>query len=133
MRPLIRLFFRTLRLILTPVMLVSEKLTTPTAIKRPDAAQQAVNDATKRLALYQYSACPFCIKVRKEMARLALPIETRDAKDSQHSADLMAGGGVQKVPCLRIEDEHNDVRWMYESSDIIAYLKEQFEPASDGA
>lgn len=130
MRPLIRLFFRTLRLVLTPVMLLSEKLTTPKAIVRTDAAQQMVAVSCQRLALYQYSACPFCIKVRKEMARLALPIEKRDAKDAQHGADLQQGGGLLKVPCLRIEDDQQTVRWMYESADITAYLRERFENVS---
>jgi glutathione S-transferase len=30
------------------------------------------------------------------------------------------------VPCLRIEDNNGDVRWMYESGDIISYLDQRF-------
>ena len=38
-------------------------------------------------------------------------------------ADLVAGGGKSQVPCLRIEGENGEVRWMYESADIVRYLK----------
>jgi glutathione S-transferase len=44
----------------------------------------------------------------------------------ENKAELIAGGGKKQVPCLRIEDEKNGVRWMYESIDIIRYLKQQF-------
>ena len=39
--------------------------------------------------------------------------------------ELVAGGGKKQVPCLRIESADGDVRWMYESSDIIEYFKSQ--------
>ncbi len=61
------------------------------------------------------------------MKRQALKIETRDVKRS-HSAkeELLAGGGVLKVPCLRIEDAQGQTQWVYESSDIISYLEQRF-------
>jgi glutathione S-transferase len=40
-------------------------------------------------------------------------------------AELIAGGGKGQVPCLRIETDDGNVRWLYESADIIAYLREQ--------
>jgi len=43
----------------------------------------------------------------------------------ENKADLIAGGGKKQVPCLRIEDERGGVQWMYESRDIIRYLKRQ--------
>lgn len=130
MRVIIRYFFRTLRLILTPFMLISEKLSTPTGIERPPEEQGCVDDACKNLALYQFSACPFCIKVRKEIARLGLNIETRDAQhDDSHREALAAGGGRVKVPCLLIRENGND-QWLYESDDIKSWLQQRFEPAS---
>lgn len=131
MRVIIRYFFRALRLILTPVVLINEKLTTPKAVSRSADEQARIEQATRNLALYQFSACPFCIKVRKEMARLGLPIETRDAQnDPDHRAALEAGGGRVKVPCLLIEHDNGEQQWLYESDDIIAWLRERFEPAS---
>ncbi len=130
MRVIIRYFFRTLRLVLTPFMLLSEKLSTPKGMTRAPEDQALVDDASNGLALYQFSACPFCIKVRKEIARLGLNIETRDAQhDPQHRAALETGGGRIKVPCLKIRQDDGSERWLYESAEIKAWLQERFEPA----
>lgn len=127
MRVFIRLFFRLVRLILTPFMLLAEKLTTPKAIERSEAEQTAVDAACSQLALYQFRACPFCIKVRKEMARLGLNIARRNAQHNQrHRNELETAGGKIKVPCLRIETANAEVQWLYESADIIAYLQQRF-------
>ncbi|GKW50298.1 glutaredoxin family protein [Halomonas sp. NCCP-2165] len=128
MRVLIRYFFRTLRLLLTPPMLLAEKLSTPkAAVPRSDEAQAEVDRQCRSLALYQFRACPFCVKVRKEMARLGLTIERRDAqRDADHRQALEAGGGRVKVPCLRIEQADGRVEWLYESDAINAWLRERF-------
>ncbi len=127
MRLIIRYFFRTLRLILTPFMLLSEKLSTPEAVARSTEEQAEVDRACQELALYQFSACPFCIKVRKEIARLGLNIETRDAQhDGEHRAALEAGGGRIKVPCLLIKQDQGQPEWLYESDAIKAWLQNRF-------
>jgi len=128
MRVVIRYFFRTLRLVLTPVMLVMEKLSTPKAVERSPEAQAELDRACENLALYQFRACPFCVKVRKEMARLGLNIETRDAQhDNAHREALEAGGGRIKVPCLLIRHDDGEQEWLYESDAIKAWLQERFE------
>ncbi|WP_299235338.1 glutaredoxin [uncultured Halomonas sp.] len=130
MRPLIRLFFRGLRLVLAPIVLISEKLTTPKAVSRSPEEQAEVDRACEDLALYQFRTCPFCVKVRKELARLALPIETRDAQfDQQHRRELAENGGRVKVPCLRIAHSDGEVEWLYESDDINAWLHQRFATA----
>jgi glutaredoxin len=127
MRMIIRAFFRLLRLVLTPFMLLSEKLSTPKAISRSPEQQAEIDKATENLALYQFRACPFCIKVRKEMARLGLNIELRDAQhDLAHREDLLKGGGTVKVPCLLITNDQGEKQWMYESGDINTWLNRQF-------
>lgn len=127
MKFIIRTFFRTLRLVLTPFMLLGEKLTTPQGIQRPAEVQQQVDQECRSLALYQFKACPFCMKVRKEMSRLSLNIELRDAQhDPVHSEALLQGGGKIQTPCLKITDEQGNSRWMYESGDIIQYLQQRF-------
>jgi glutaredoxin len=126
MRIIIRYFFRGLRLVLTPIVLLVEKLTTPKGKERSEQEQKEVDEACKSLALYQFAACPFCVKVRKEIARLNLNIELRDAKNNdEHRDALLNGGGRVKVPCLRIE-EGDKVQWMYESDDINRYLEHRF-------
>ncbi|GGO88146.1 glutaredoxin [Marinobacterium nitratireducens] len=112
-----------IRWILGRIILIVDFLTTPRGVKRP-ADQQAVLDAqTARLSLYQYKACPFCVKVRRAAKRQSLKIETRDAKnDPLYRQELQDQGGKLKVPCLRIESDNGDIQWMYESGDIVRYL-----------
>lgn len=43
--------------------------------------------------------------------------------DADNGNELTSGGGKFQVPCLRIESADGKVRWMYESIDIIRYLK----------
>ena len=127
MKPLIRLFFRTLRLILAPFMLVGYWLTRPKGIVRSPAEQAAVDARTRKLALYHYPTCPFCLKTRRVMQRLSLKIELRDAQhDATHRAALIAGGGKPQVPCLLITDANGQQTWLYESDAINAYLNSEF-------
>ncbi|MEA2119302.1 glutaredoxin family protein [Halovibrio sp. HP20-50] len=127
MRIVIRYFFRGVRLLLAPVMLISEKLSTPKSVERTAEEQAKVDQECQKLALYQFRTCPFCIKVRKEMARLGLNIERRDAQlDPDHKQALLEGGGKVKVPCLKITHDDGSEEWMYESDTIIAWLHKQF-------
>jgi len=98
----------------------------PKQIKRSENEQAEIAKQAKKYSIYQFYACPFCVKTRRAMYRLNLPIEYKDAQNNkQHRADLLAGGGEIKVPCLRI-DEEGESKWMYESSDIIKYLESKF-------
>ncbi len=127
MKTLIRLFFKTLRVILGPIMLLWERLSRPQGVQRPAAAQAEVDLACRPLALYEFQTCPFCIKVRQEMRRLSLNIERRDAQEEgPHRTALVAGGGRAMVPCLRIEDGAGKIEWLYESTAIIDYLRGRF-------
>lgn len=124
---MISIFFKMLRLALIPVMLLWAKLAKPAGIVRPATEQLKIDLECANFALYQFNTCPFCIKVRHEMARLSLPIQLRDAQhDPEHRADLLQGGGKVQTPCLQIEDAQGNVQWMYESSDIIKYLQHRF-------
>jgi glutaredoxin len=127
MKLFFRYFFRTIRIILAPFMLIGELLISPKGIVRSAEAQQKVDDECGNLVVYQFSTCPFCIKVRREMKRLSLNIEKRDAlRDPAARAELEENGGRVQVPCLRITEENGEHRWVYESDDIIAYLRERF-------
>ena len=127
MKPLIRAFFRTLRIVLGPVMLLKERLTKPAGVQRSPAAQAAVDQQCQSLALYQFSTCPFCIKVRQEMRRLSLPIEKRDAQHHTANRDaLLQGSGATKVPCLQITEANGQTRWLQDSTEIVAYLRKRF-------
>ena len=130
MKIIIRTFFKTLRIVLGPVMLLREKLTRPQGVVRSQAAQQSADLQCQALALYHYKTCPFCMKVRQEMARLSLNIQRIDAQPPGADRDaLTREGGQTKVPCLKITDAAGKSQWLYESDKIIGYLRGQFPAA----
>jgi len=89
--------------------------------------KQQQQQSAQNLSLYQYLACPFCVKVRREMRRLDLAIPIRDAKSDESSRQqLEQEGGRLKVPCLRIDSDNGESQWLYESNDIINYLRDRF-------
>jgi glutaredoxin len=131
MKPVIRVFFKTLRLVLGPVMLLKERVTSPVGVQRDAAAQAVVDLQCQSLALYQFNTCPFCIKVRQEMRRLSLPIEKRDAQHHVANRDeLLQGSGATKVPCLKITQANGEARWLQDSNAIVAHLRERFETSA---
>lgn len=76
------------------------------------------------LELYQYEACPFCMRVRQRMTELELDYIIRNVpRGSQKRQFLRELGGKEQVPFL--VDQQRGVR-MYESEDIIAYLNEHY-------
>jgi glutaredoxin len=101
-------------------------LTKPKQIIRTDVEQKLADKEAESLSLYQYYACPFCIRTRRAIHRLNIKIELRDAQnDSKYRQELLAEGGKIQVPCLRIE-ENGEILWMYESDNIISYLNYRF-------
>ena len=127
MRIFIRFFFKTLRILLGPFMLLWEVVSSPRGITRPADEQQRIDEETTKLALYQYSTCPFCIKVRRTIKQLSLNIEFRDVRrDPRHREALILGGGRVQVPCLRIDNDDKTSTWIYESDDINQYLQDHF-------
>ena len=130
MKFLIRAFFKTVRAVLGPVLLLKEKLTTPTGIVRSQPDQEEVDRQCRALALYQYKTCPFCMKVRREMGRLSLNIQRVDAQPPGADRDaLTREGGQTKVPCLKITDAAGNSQWLYDSEKILGYLRKRFATA----
>ena len=118
---------RIVRMILAPILLFLNWITTPRGVKRPADLQQQIDQQTTGLSLYQFKACPFCIKVRRTFKRHSLKVETRDAKnDEQFRQELLEQGGKVKVPCLRIEESEGEVSWLYDSNAIVEYLQGRF-------
>jgi glutaredoxin len=73
--------------------------------------------------LYQFPSCGFCARVRTFLDESGLEIDMRNIHaDPQALFDLRTGGGSTTVPCLRIQ-RGSDVSWLYESRDIIDYLR----------
>lgn len=121
------MILKALREGLGRMIVLVDHLTRPAPVRRSPQEQRRVDGAAADLALYQFLACPFCIKTRRALHRLNVAVELRDAqKDQARRAELLAGGGKIQVPCLRIQ-EAGGVHWLYESKAIIAYLEERFE------
>lgn len=117
---------QVIRWILGRLILLFNWIFTPKSKKRHSELQQKIDRQMAGLALYQYPACPFCVKVRRAMKRHNLNIKTVDIKRCETSKkELEISGGKLKVPCLKIEQENGEVTWMYESSDIILYLQDK--------
>ena len=117
---------KIIRWILGRVILVVDAVTAPTAVKRSEAEQKKIDELTQPMSLYQFQACPFCVKVRRQLKRHGLKIELRDAKNNQSiKAELVREGGLHKVPCLHTDNPDGSSTWLYESNDIIAHLNER--------
>jgi len=114
---------KLIRLILRVLILAFDRWFTPSPIvKRSPEAQEKLNIQTHQWSLYQLEACPFCVKVRRHMKRLAIEIPLKNVTDSIHQSELMAGGKIDQVPCLRYSDSSGVTHWLYESTEINAFL-----------
>lgn len=120
-----RILIKGIREGLGRVIVVGDIISRPKPKMRSEDAQARVNEAARGLALYQFYACPFCVKTRRAIHKLNVPIELKDAKSGVSREELEREGGRIKVPCLRIQEE-GATRWMYESNAIIAYLNQRF-------
>ena len=121
---------KALRVGLGNVIIFIDFLTRPRKMKRTAQAQADVERAAAALSLYQFRACPFCIRTRRTLHRLNLPVTLRDASNNQQDRQtLLEQGGKIQVPCLRI-DEQGSTTWLYDSAVIEAYLNERFGGAT---
>ncbi len=120
------MLIKALRVGLGQLIILGDAVTRPRPQRRSPEGQAQVKDQAAKLSLYQFHACPFCVKTRRALHKLNVPVTLHDAKnDAAQRERLLAEGGKIKVPCLRI-DEEGQSRWLYESNDIIAYLEQRF-------
>lgn len=123
--------FKPVRWILGQIIIFIDWATRPKPIQRSAEAQAEVDKQTENMALYHFQMCPFCVKTRRQIHRLGLNIENRDARyDEKWNQELIDEGGKYQVPCLKIAREDGSVEWMYESTDINQYLEEKFSADS---
>ena len=107
------------------LIVFADRMSRPQKLIRSNQAQEMAQDSVNNLSLYQFYACPFCIKTRRAIHKLNVNIKTHDInKNPVHREQLQTEGGKVKVPCLRIE-EAGKVRWLYESDEIIRFLQLQ--------
>lgn len=121
------MLLKILRESLGQIIVMLNFISLPKKIQRSREQQKDVNSQASKMSLYQFKRCPFCVRTRRIIHKLNVPIEVRDAsRGSSHRDVLQTEGGEIKVPCLRIE-ESGQTRWLYESSDIIDFLNDRFD------
>lgn len=112
-----------IRWILGRIILLFDFIFSPKKPKHSNEVQAKLDQQTQNLKLYQFVACPFCVKVRRDIRRKGFNIQLVDAKQAHNRQELLNNGGKVQVPCLRIE-KGGKVDWLYESNDIINFLDE---------
>ncbi len=115
-----------IRNLLGGIIAFFDVITRGSKLKRTKEDQQQLEKELQELSLYQFFACPFCIKTRRAMYKMNLPIVKYNvSKGSPYRDDLLQGGGKVQTPCLRI-DSATGTTWLYDSSEIIDYLRQRF-------
>lgn len=80
-------------------------------------------------SLYYRPTCPYCLKVRSALTAMDIDIALVNISEDKKASDaLLQEGGKTMVPCLKIDHDDGSSQWMYESDDIIDYLKSQISP-----
>jgi glutathione S-transferase len=78
------------------------------------------------LTLYHIEYCPFCIKVRTVADSLGITLNLIEAERGSIAREtVIALGGKSMVPFL-VDSNITPSVMMYESDDIIAYLKQEY-------
>lgn len=78
-----------------------------------------------QLALYYTQSCPYCIRVLTVLNTLAKKVELKNISTSgELRQELVKQGGKSQVPCLKIIKQDGRVTWLYESLDIIRFLRQ---------
>jgi len=120
--------FKPVRWVLGQIIIFIDWVTRPKPVQRTDEAQKEIDTQTDNMVLYQFNQCPFCVKTRRQIHRLALNIEKRDARnDPKWNQELINDGGKYQVPCLKIIEKDGSVEWLYESTEINQFLNEKFQ------
>jgi glutathione S-transferase len=78
------------------------------------------------LLLYHHDSYPYCAKIRQVINELGLQVELRGIQiNRQHLIDLHHGAKKTQVPCLRILQSNGEIKWLFESDEIINFLAQQ--------
>jgi len=77
------------------------------------------------LSLYYQDTCPFCQWVLPKIDATGVQVELRNIDlEPAFRAELIREGGKAQVPCLKIERRGEEDVWLYESADIVTWMKE---------
>ncbi len=115
---------KIIRWLLGSIVLIIDYLTSPKKIKRTAIEQIELDKLFENYSIYQFHACPFCVKLRRFLKKNSINMLYKDAKNNMiYREELKNYGGKIQVPCLRINNQNNSDKWLYESADIIEYFE----------
>ncbi|MBT5092621.1 MAG: glutaredoxin [Halobacteriovoraceae bacterium] len=116
---------KIIRLFVGMILIFLDKITSPRPLAIDSLERDKIIEKSKGMALYQFNACPFCIKVRRFMKANNIEIPLRDAMNIENfRQELLKEGGKIKAPCLKIVRDDKS-QWLYESNDIISFLERE--------
>jgi len=119
--------FRIIRWPLGQLVIFIDWITRPPIPEIAAERRTELDVITSTMKMYQFKQCPFCVKTRRNIRRLGLNIELRDARnDPKWNSELINEGGKYQVPCLRLVNDDGSSEWMYGSKKIINYLDQRF-------
>jgi glutaredoxin len=119
--------FRVIRWPLGQLVILIDWISRPPIPQIPEPRRSDLDAMTAQMKLYQFRQCPFCVRTRRNIRRLGLNIELRDARnDPRWNQELVNEGGKYQVPCLRLIEVDGNSEWLYGSKDIIRYLDQRF-------
>ena len=119
--------FRIIRWPLGQLVIFVDGITRPPIPEIAAERRTELDAITSTMKMYQFKQCPFCVKTRRNIRRLGLNIELRDARnDPKWNSELISEGGKYQVPCLRLVNDDGSSEWMYGSEKIISYLDQRF-------
>lgn len=124
---------KAIRWVLGRIILFLDRVFAPKARELSVADKQKIAGASGNLELYQFESCPFCVKVRRFMKAEGISITLVDATRDPARSELLKGGGKLQAPCLKISRAGGPAEWLYESDDIIAYLRKNVAAGSASA
>jgi len=115
-----------IRFILGRLILFLDWITSPKPFLISKEEKNRIDSITSNMVIYEFKACPFCVRVRRFMKKNNITIHTKDARKSpEYAEELINGGGKLQVPCLFIPSKDNEPKWLYESKDIVSFLTEE--------
>ncbi len=77
-----------------------------------------------KVELYHRKQCPYCKKVQAVLQEMDLEMIQKDVgKNADDLEELRAVGGKTQVPCLIQVNDQGEKTALYESDDIISWIK----------
>lgn len=81
-----------------------------------------------KLTLYHMGHCPYCKRVINVIHSSKITVIYKDLDvHEKFRKQLISGGGKQQVPCLLMTEKGKPDQWLYESQDIINFIKQHIK------